>query len=69
MEEQEISLEQAFTQLDQIINDMEQSHISLEESFTKYHEGMKLLKLCNEKIEHVEKKVYMINEDGGLDEF
>lgn len=69
MEDKELTLEQAFSLLDEIINEMEQSDVSLDDSFQKYNEGMKLLKLCNEKIDSVEKQVLMINENGGLDEF
>lgn len=69
MEDKELTLEQAFSLLDEIINEMEQSDVSLDDSFQKYNKGMKLLKLCNEKIDNVEKQVLMINENGGLDEF
>ena len=31
--------------------------------------GMTLLKSCNEKIDTVEKKILIMNGDGGLDEF
>lgn len=67
--EQELSLEQAFEQLEHITSALEDENISLEESFNIYEKGMKLLKLCNEKIDKVEKKVLKLNEEGGLDEF
>ena len=34
-----------------------------------YQKGMTLLKICNEKIDTVEKKILIMNGDGGLDEF
>ena len=37
--------------------------------FVEYKKGMDLLKICNDKIDKVEKKVMMLNEEGGLDEF
>ena len=43
--------------------------ISLEESFKEYQKGMELLKKCSETIDRVEKKVLILNENGGLDEF
>jgi len=62
-------LEETFKQLDEKINRLEDENISLEESFRLYQEGMQLLKLCNEQIDTVEKKVLMINDEGVLDEF
>lgn len=52
----EISLEESFEKLDEMLNELESPDISLEESFRVYQEGMKLLKQCNETIDRVEKK-------------
>ena len=49
--------------------DMEKSDITLEESFALYHEGMQLLKQCNEIIDAVEKKVQVLDENGEVHEF
>ena len=43
--------------------------VSLEESFEVYTEGTKLLKYCSDKLDKVEKKMLVMNEEGGLDEF
>lgn len=64
-----LSLEQAFEQLDAMLNQLESREIPLEESFQLYQKGMTLLKICNEKIDTVEKKILIMNGDGGLDEF
>ena len=48
---------------------LEREDISLEESFKEYQKGMELLKKCSETIDRVEKKVLILNENGGLDEF
>ncbi len=66
---QELSLEEAFEQIENVITHLEQEEITLEESFKEYNRGMQLLKHCNETIDKVEKKVLQINEEGGLDEF
>ena len=58
------SLEEVFEQLDQIVEQLEESNISLEDSFHLYHQGMELLKVCNEKIDTVEKKMMMLDENG-----
>lgn len=68
-EEEKLSLEEAFEQIEEVISSLEDEEITLEQSFREYHKGMKLLHYCNETIDKVEKKVLRINEDGGLDEF
>ena len=68
-QEQELSLEEAFAQIEDVIAHLETEEITLEESFREYNRGMRLLQHCNSAIDRVEKKVLQINEDGGLDEF
>ena len=68
-EENEISLEGAFTRLQETIENLEKDDITLEQSFQEYQKGMLLVKKCNEIIDKVEKKVLVLNEDGGTDEF
>ena len=47
-EQQEaFSLEKAFEQLEETIEQLEQEDVSLEKSFEIYQAGMKLLKKCN----------------------
>ena len=67
--EEELSLEEAFGQIEEVISRLEAEEITLEQSFQEYNRGMKLLQYCNEKIDRVEKKVLQISEDGGLDEY
>ena len=67
--DQELSLEEAFVQIEEVIAHLETEEITLEQSFQEYNKGMQLLKHCNATIDQVEKKVLQINEDGGLDEF
>ena len=66
---EEKTLEEVFSQLDTVIQDMEREDISLEESFRLYHEGMQMLKGCNEKIDTVEKKMLILDEEGTEHEF
>lgn len=68
-EQQEVSLEEAFEALEQTVRQLSDEEIPLEDSFRIYQEGMKLLKLCNDKIDKVEKQVLVLNEEGELDEF
>lgn len=63
------TLEEVFKQLDGVMKEMEREDISLEESFQLYHEGMKMLKVCNDKIDTVEKKMLILDEEGVTHEF
>ena len=65
----EITLEEAFDQLEQIIGQLEDEEITLDQSFMIYKEGMEFLKYCNDTLDTVEKQVLKINESGELDEF
>ncbi len=56
------TLEELFAQLEDAIRKMEKEDISLEDSFSLYHKGMDMLKLCNEKIDKVEKKMLVLDE-------
>lgn len=68
-QEKEPTLEECMQELDAILKVLDGEEISLEDSFAMYQKGMTLLKICNEKIDTVEKKILIMNGDGGLDEF
>ncbi len=53
----EKTFEQAISELESIVDELEQGDISLEESIKKYEKGMKLSKLCNDKLNQVEQKL------------
>ncbi|MGN0395294.1 MAG: exodeoxyribonuclease VII small subunit [Coprococcus sp.] len=65
----ERTIQDIFAQLDKVIENMEQGDISLEESFRQYREGMELLKTCNDKIDKVEKKMLILDNEGEEHEF
>ena len=69
MEQNERNLEEAFGELETIIEALTSREISLEESFQKYKQGMELLKICNDKIDTVEKQMLVLNDRGETDEF
>ncbi|MCI8490751.1 MAG: exodeoxyribonuclease VII small subunit [Lachnospiraceae bacterium] len=68
-EEKESGLEELLIEIEEILEQMEDKGISLESSFLLYEEGMKKLKLCNNKIDQVEKKMLVITGQGELEEF
>lgn len=68
-EKEELTLEESFQELDAIVDKLEHESLSLEASFKAYQNGMELLKSCNTKIDTVEKKMLLLNENGELSEF
>ena len=66
---EELTLEECFYGLEEIIEKMQDTEVSLEDSFALYEQGMKMLKNCNQKIDAVEKKMLKMNEQGELEEF
>lgn len=55
-----VSMEEAFQELDAILEKLEGKDISLEDSFALYQKGMELVKTCSSKIDTVEKKMITI---------
>ncbi|MCI8496031.1 MAG: exodeoxyribonuclease VII small subunit [Lachnospiraceae bacterium] len=65
----EPSLEETFQELETIIEKMQDREVTLEDSFSLYEQGIQKLKFCNEKIDHVEKKMLLLNKQGELEAF
>ncbi|MCI8484027.1 MAG: exodeoxyribonuclease VII small subunit [Lachnospiraceae bacterium] len=68
-EKQEASLEETFQELEEIIEKMQSREVTLEDTFTLYEQGIRKLKFCNQKIDAVEKKMLLLNEEGELEPF
>ena len=66
-EQEQRSLEENFSELEELIEQLEVEDISLEDAFTAYSKGMNVLKQCNEQIDRVEKQVMKLNEEGALE--
>lgn len=64
-----MTLEEALEKLDERIERLQSEDISLEDSFQAYKEGMEYIRFCSQAIDRVEKKILLLNEEGGLDEF
>lgn len=62
--ENALSLEEAFLELDKIINGLEENDVTLEKSFQLYHRGMDVLKQCNASIDKIEKELIILEESG-----
>ncbi len=56
----EMKFEEALKRLEDIVGDLESGNIPLEESLAKYEEGIKLVRLCQKKLEQAKKKIEVI---------
>ena len=64
-EKKEISFECALERLEKIIDSLENGDTPLDDSLALFQEGVKLVKICNEKLEQAETAVsQLINVDG-----
>lgn len=63
------TLEELFEGLEDVIGTMEQPQVSLEESFKLYHKGMELLKSCSDRLDKIEKKMLVLDNEGEMHEF
>ena len=68
-DQEQFRLEEAFDRIEALLEKLQDKDVTLEESFGLYQVGMGLLKLCNENIDHVEKQMLQIDEEGQTHEF
>lgn len=61
---EELSYEQALTELEQIVNDLEEGNIPLEESMKLFESGQLLIRHCNEYLESARLKIKKLTENG-----
>jgi len=57
---EEIKFEKALERLEKIVEELETGNIPLEESLKKYEEGVKLSRICSEKLSQAEKKIQVL---------
>ncbi|MTH52350.1 exodeoxyribonuclease VII small subunit [Bacillus mangrovi] len=68
--ENELTFEEAMGKLDEIVGKLEQGDVPLEQAIGFFQEGMKLSKLCHDKLQRVEKQMdYILGENGELEPF
>lgn len=60
--QKELSFEQALANLEEIIQRMESGEAPLDSLITHYQTGVKMLKLCREKIESAEMNIKEVQE-------
>lgn len=68
-EEKNVSLEERFEHIEEIIKKMETGDISLDTSFDLYKSGLEEIKAANRMLDEMESAMLILNEDGSLEEF
>ena len=69
-EETEKKIEELMEELEVIVKNLEEGNTDLDETIKKYTEAMKIVKICNEKLENATTAVNKIlNENGELTDF
>jgi len=61
------TFEDALSQLESIISQLENGDLPLEESLKLFEEGMKLSRFCNQKLNEAQKKVEVLLKGNGGD--
>ncbi len=65
---EDYDLEDAMKRLDEVVEGLSCENVRLEDSLALYEEGVRLVSLCNAKLESVERKINILrtNADGEL---
>lgn len=59
-----VNFEEAMSELEKLIDEMESGKLSLEESLSAYEKGIQLSRDCQNLLEKAEQKVYLLTEEG-----
>lgn len=68
MDDKELSFEEAFTRLEKAVQALEAGGLTLEESVALFEEGMRLAKLCNERLDAAELRISRLRFEEELNE-
>lgn len=65
----EVSFEKALERLEKIVEALEAGELALEEALKRYEEGVKLVRICQDRLSKVEKRIEVLrkNLDGSLE--
>ena len=58
--------EQAMTELDQIVRQLEQGELPLEQSLALFERGVRLSRYCHDRLEDAEKRIQVLTQSGTL---
>jgi len=60
----EPSFEKALSKLEKTVEELERGDFPLDEALKKYEDGIKLVKICNKKLEGAQRKVEILLKSG-----
>lgn len=60
------TVEEAFEQLTEIVEQMENPEVTLEESMDYYRKGMLILNQCKDRLDQIEKEMITLTEEGAM---
>ena len=60
----DMSFEEALLKLEDSVKRLEGGNMSLDESLSAFEEAVKLVKVCNEKLERAQQRVMILTESG-----
>ena len=60
MEENNVTFEAAIARLEEIVRALESGNTPLDESLALFEEGVRLVRLCNERLDGAEQKIKML---------
>lgn len=66
-DDKEMTIEEAFGALEDILNDLDSDQNGLEETFAKYQKGLEYIKLLKSRIDGIEKKLAILEKENGDD--
>ncbi len=64
---EDMTLEQGFSAIDEILDRMEGEELSLEDAFSLYERGIHLLAGCKDKITSIEQRIEALSADGVIE--
>jgi exodeoxyribonuclease VII small subunit len=62
-EQEKKKFEDAIGDLEKIVERLESGELSLEDSLAAFEDGVRLIKICNQKLAEVEKKIELLVKD------
>lgn len=58
------TFEQSLSQLEKIVQELEDGDLPLEKAIKKFEEGIRLSKLCGQKLDETEKRINLLMQNG-----
>ena len=60
---EDMTMEQAFDSLQELLDKMDSEELPLEESFRLYEQGLKLVRACHDRLDRIEKQLIVLEEE------